>query len=137
MALPRSGAADAPDERLPEEMFADVLGPDMKAGFNLRSDTWSGNLPTGETKPIRHQFSRGNDYHFYVSTDVHGARMSVHIYDQDGNLAEDRAWQRDSNGTSFAGAEIRAKSTGSYYLILKVDASPEKETAWAMAYAYK
>ena len=61
----------------------------------------------------------------------------LHIYDQDGNLAEDRAWQKEGRRTFFAGAEIRAKSTGSYFLILKVDESPEKETAWAMAYAYK
>jgi len=136
-AVPLPAPSATPLERLPEEVFAVILGPDMKAGYNLRSDTWNGNLPAGETKPIHHQFFKGNDYHFYVSTDVRGAKMSLHIYDQDGNLAEDRSWQKQTSDAFFAGAEIRAKSTGSYFLILRVDESPEKRTAWNMAYAYK
>ena len=132
-ASARLDAIADPPERLPEDIFAKVL----EAGFNLRADTWNGNLPTGETKPIHHQLFKGNDYHFYVSTDVRGAKMSLHIYDQDGNLAEDRAWQKLANGVFFTGAQIKAKSTGSYFLILKVDESPEKKTAWEMAYAYR
>ena len=136
-ASPEPAPSDTPPERPVEVIFADVVAQDMKAGYNLRSDTWNGNLPQGETKPIPHQFFKGNYYHFYVTTDVKGAKMSVHIYDKDGNLAEDRSWQKPTGNAFFAGAEIQAKSTGSYFLILRVDESPEKETTWAMAYSYK
>lgn len=122
---------------LPETVFAPVIDGDRKLGFVLRADTWDGNLPVGETKPIRHQLIKGNDYRFYVSTSVPGAAVSIHIYDQDGNLVEGRSWQKEEHATSFAGADFRPKATGSYYLILKVDKSPEARTAWAMAYAFK
>ena len=127
---------DGPDW-LPETVFAPVLGEDRKQGFTLRADTWEGELPVGETKGIRHQFIKGNDYRFYVSTAVPGAAISLHIYDQDGNLAESRVWSKAENGTFFAGADICPGSTGTYYLILKVDKSPQARTVWDMAYAYK
>ncbi len=139
------GVANAPgfrayaqeDENALELEFADVLAPDSKQGYMLRQDTWSGNLPQGESKPIAHQFFKGNEYHLYVRTDVKGAKVSIHIYDGDGNLAESRSWQRESLGGSFSGAEIVPKYTGKYYLIVKVEQSSEPRTEWAMAYAYK
>ena len=127
---------DGPDW-LPETVFAPVLDGDRKQGFILRADTWEGDLPVGETKGIRHQFIKGNDYRFYVSTVAPGATVSLHIYDQDGNLAESRAWNKTENGTFFAGADIRPSATGTYYLIVKVDKSSQPRTAWDMAYAYK
>ena len=136
-AAPVAQVTDTLSERMPEEVFATVLEPDVRAGYNLRSDTWNGNLPAGETKPIGHQFFKGNNYHFYLTTDVKGAKVSVHIYDKDGNLAEDRAWQKQENNAFFAGAEIKARTTGSYFLIVRVDESPEKQTSWSMAYTYK
>ena len=121
-ALPAARAADD-DENALEQQFADVLAPDTKQGFMLRQDTWNGNLPQGETKPIAHQFFKGNEYHLYVRTDVKGAKVSIHIYDGDGNLAESRSWERESVSGSFSGAEIMPKYTGRYYLIVKVEQS--------------
>ena len=122
---------------LPETVFAPVLDGDRKLGFILRADTWEGELPVGETKGIRHEFIKGNDYRFYVSTTVPGAVVSLHIYDQDGNLAESRSWNKAEKGGYFAGADIHPSTTGTYYLILKVDKSPQAHTGWEMAYAYK
>lgn len=133
---PSRAGQDGPDWT-PEAVFATVIDGDLKQGFTLRADTWNGELPTGETKPIRQQFFRGNDYRFYVSTHVPGAAVSLHIYDQNGNLAENRSWSKEEGTTYFAGANIRPASTASYYLILKVDKSSEPRTAWAMAYSYK
>ena len=136
-AMPRAIASEEGPDWLPETVFAPVLDGDLKQGFTLRADTWDGALPVGETKPIRHQFIKGNDYRFYVSTAVAGAVISLHIYDQDGNLVESRAWNKEEKGTFFARADIRPSTTGTYYLILKVDKSPQASTAWDMAYAFK
>lgn len=136
LPLPARAGEEGPDW-LPEVVFAPVAVDDIKRGFNLRADTWEGELPVGETKPIKQQFFKGNDYHFYVTTPVAGAAVSLHIYDQDGNLAESRAWKKEDNNTFFAGADIRPSTTGSYYLILKVDRSPDARTPWSMGYAYK
>ena len=137
VSLPCARASEDGPDWLPETVFAPVLGDDRKQGFTLRADTWEGELPVGETKGIRHQFIKGNDYRFYVSTSVPGAAVSLHIYDQDGNLVESRSWNKTENGTFFAGADVRPGTTGTYYLILKVDKSPQASTAWDMAYAYK
>ncbi len=112
--LRRAGrpVTDTLSERMPEEVFAAVLEPDARTGYNLRSDTWNGNLPAGETKPIGHQFFKGNDYHFYLTTDVKGAKVSVHIYDKDGNLAEDRAWQKQASNAFFAGSRNQSENDG-------------------------
>ena len=136
-ATANSRAGEEGPDWLPEAVFAPVLDGDRKLGFKLRADTWEGDLPVGETKGIRHEFIKGNDYRFYVSTAVPGAIVSLHIYDQDGNLAESRAWNKEESGSFFAGADIRPSATGTYYLILKVDKSPQSRTTWDMAYAYK
>ena len=137
MNSPRVSAAEDGPDWLPETVFASVIDGDLKQGFILRADTWDGTLPVGETKPIRHSFIKGNDYRFYISTSVPGAAVSLHIYDQDGNLAESRVWNKENKGAFFAGADLRPSTTGTYYLILKVDKSPQVNTAWDMAYAYK
>ncbi len=136
LRLPAIRAAEDDDNALETE-FADVLVPDVKQGFMLRQDTWNGTMPTGVNKPIAHQFFKGNEYHFYVRTDVKGAKVSVHVYDGDGNLAETRFSQKETLQGSFSVAEVIPKYTGRYYLIVKVDQSSETSTSWDMAYAYK
>ena len=111
----------------------------IHAGYVLREDTWGGDLPVGEGKAITHQLFRGNDYWFCMGTDVKGAKISVHVYDGDGNLVEETSWQRDADKGEggFAGAKINPKRTGTYFLIVKVDKSSEERTSWGLVYAYK
>ena len=111
----------------------------IHGGYVLREDTWGGDLPVGEGKAITHQLFKGNDYWFCMGTDVKGAKVSVHVYDGDGNLVEETSWQRDADKGEggFAGAKINPKRTGTYFLIVKVDKSPEERTSWGLVYAYK
>jgi len=113
----------------------------IKAGYTLREDTWGGDLPVGEAKAITHQLFKGNDYWFCMGTDVKGAKISVHIYDGDGNLVEEKSWQKEKEankgGGAFAGASVKPKRTGTYFLIVKVEKSAEERTPWGLVYAYK
>lgn len=111
----------------------------IKQGYTLREDTWGGDLPVNESKAITHQLFKGNDYWFCMGTDVKGAKISVHIYDGDGNLVEETSWQKDADKGEggFAGARINPKRTGTYFLIVKVEKSPEERTSWGLVYAYK
>ncbi len=111
----------------------------IKQGYTLREDTWGGDLPVGEGKAITHQLFKGNDYWFCMGTDVKGAKISVHIYDGDGNLVEETSSQRDAakGEGGFASAKINPKRTGTYFLIVKVEKSPEERTSWGLVYAYK
>lgn len=113
----------------------------IKDGFTLREDTWGGDLGSGEAKAISHQLFKGNEYWFSLGSDVKDAQLSIHIYDSNGNLVEDKSWQdnpdlKKSDG-SFAGASIKPKHTGTYFLIVKVEKSKEERTPWGLVYAYK
>ena len=121
----------------PGESYPGVFGPDAKLGYVLRQEGWNGSLPVGDNTPIRQQLFKNNDYRFYVWSDVKGARVSVHVYDQDGNLVDGRVSEKANGETHFAEVDVRPESTGSFYLIVKVEQSSSKSTAWQMAYAYK
>ena len=66
-----------------------------------------------------------------------GAKVSVHVYDQDGNLVDGQTSEKSDGKAHFAEVDVRPDSTGSYFLIVKVEQSSTKSTAWQMAYAYK
>ena len=121
----------------PGESYPGVFGPDAKLGYVLRQEGWNGSLPVGDNTPIRQQLFKNNEYRFYVWSDVKGARVSVHVYDQDGNLVDGRVSEKANGETHFAEVDVRPESTGSFYLIVKVEQSSSKSTAWQMAYAYK
>jgi hypothetical protein len=107
--------------------------PYVREGFTVREDYWGGDLAAGTQKAIVHQLFKGNEYWFWMGTDADGARISVHVYDAEGNLAEAESWQRDK----FAGARVVPTKTGSYYLIVEVEKSPEERTSWALAYGFR
>ena len=58
----------------------------MKQGFQVREDYWGGDLGVGEKKAVRQQLFKGNEYWFWMGTEVEQAKVSVHIYDADGKL---------------------------------------------------
>jgi hypothetical protein len=111
----------------------EAADPYVKEGFTVREDYWGGDLPVKTTKAIVHQLFKGNEYWFWMGTDQKGAKISVHVYDSAGNLAESEAWQKPH----FAAARVVPKKTGSYYLIVEVEKSPDERTYWSLAYGFK
>jgi len=107
--------------------------PYVKEGFTVREDYWGGDLPVKEQKAIVQTLFKGNEYWFWMGTEVETARISVHIYDSEGNLAEVQYWQKPH----FAAARVTPKKTGSYYLIVEVQKSPKERTHWALAYGFR
>lgn len=107
--------------------------PYVKAGFTVREDYWGGDLGVKQQKAIVHQLFKGNEYWFWMGTDTENAKISVHIYDSDGNLAEVESWQKQH----FAAARVVPKRTGSYYLIVEIEKSDQERTHWALAYGFR
>jgi len=108
--------------------------PYVKEGFQIREDYWGGDLGSGEKKAVRQQLFKGNEYWFWLGTEVEPAKISVHIYDSDGKLVEESdGWQKGH----FAAAHIIPKNTGSYFVIVSVDESPEERTHWALVYGFR
>ncbi len=107
--------------------------PYVKEGFTVREDYWGGDLPVKQAKAIVHQLFKGNEYWFWMGTDKEDAKISIHIYDADGNLAEDQSTSKPHKAT----AHIRPKKTGTYYLIVEIERSPEERTYWSLAYGFR
>ena len=111
----------------------EAADPYVKEGFTVREDYWGGDLPVKQTKAIVHQLFKGNEYWFWMGTDNKAAVISVHVYDSEGNLVEVEAWQKPH----MAGARVTPKKTGSYYLIVEVEKSPDERTYWSLAYGFR
>jgi hypothetical protein len=108
--------------------------PYVKQGFQVREDYWGGDLASGEKKAVRQQLFKGNEYWFWLGTEVDRAKVSVHIYDSDGKLAEESdSWEKGH----FAAAHVVPKTTGSYFIIVSVEESPEERTHWALVYGFR
>jgi hypothetical protein len=110
--------------------------PHVKAGFTVREDWWGGDLPAtkpNNVKAIVHQLFKGNEYWFWLGSDVPAAKLTVHVYDADGKLCEAEAWTKGR----FAGARVSPKKTGTYYIIVEVEKSDRDRTHWAMAYGFR
>jgi hypothetical protein len=108
--------------------------PNGKQGFKVREDYWGGDLASGEKKAVRQQLFKGNEYWFWLGTEVDRAKVSVHIYDSDGKLAEESdSWEKGH----FAAAHVIPKTTGSYFIIVSVEESPEERTHWALVYGFR
>src|SRR5678810_193589 len=92
--------------------------PYVKQGYQVREDYWGGDLGVGEKKAVRQQLFKGNDYWFWMGTEVEQGKVSVHIYDADGRLCEQPdSWQKGH----FAAAHLIPKTTGSYFVIVAVE----------------
>jgi hypothetical protein len=108
--------------------------PYVKQGFQVREDYWGGDLASGEKKAVRQQLFKGNEYWFWLGTEVDRAKVSVHIYDSDGKLAEEPdSWEKGH----FGAAHVIPKTTGSYFIIVSVEQSPEERTHWALVYGFR
>lgn len=130
IALPWGAQANL-DDALSYSLEA--AAPYVKAGFTVREDYWGGDLAVKQQKAIVHQLFKGNEYWFWMGTDVENAKISVHIYDSEGNLAEVEAWRKQH----FAAVRVVPKRTGSYYLIVEIEKSDQERTSWALAYGFR
>jgi len=107
--------------------------PYVKEGFTVREDYWGGDMAVKQAKAITHQLFKGNEYWFWLGTDEKSAKVSVHIYDSDGNLSEVEYKQKGQ----MAMARIIPKRTGTYYLIVEIEKSSKERTHWGMAYGFR
>lgn len=107
--------------------------------YAIRKDSWGGDLGVKQRKAIEAQLFKGNDYRFFMASDIKGAIIEVHLYDSNGKLAELESSHKNYDKKHFttASAHIIPKATGTYYAIVKVVKSPEERTPWALVYGYK
>src|SRR5207253_2414162 len=71
------GAAGTVDDA--QSFALQAAEPYVKEGFQVREDYWGGDLGSGEKKAVRQQLFKGNEYWFWLGTEVERAKVSVHI----------------------------------------------------------
>ncbi len=111
----------------------EAADPYVKEGFTVREDYWGGDMPVKQTKAIVHQLFKGNEYWFWMGTDQKNAKVSVHVYDSEGNLAEVEHFQKPH----MSAARVIPKKTGTYYLMVEIEKSPDERTTWSLAYGFR
>jgi hypothetical protein len=111
-----------------------TVGEYAKQGYTVHEeDEWGGDLGVNESKAISHPLVQGNDYWFCLGTDVNNARVNIHVYNEQGQLVETKAWQDGSH----AAAEALNPRTANYYIVVEITASTAERTHWAMVYGSK
>lgn len=105
----------------------------VEQGFTVREDYWSGELKPGEKKIVRHQLFKGNEYWFWLGSSVSEAWPSVSIYDAEGKLVQVEAHSEMYK----ASARVLPPKTGTYVILISVDAREAEIVDWALAYGFR
>ena len=101
--------------------------------FVLREAWWNGELKAGETKIVQHQLFKRNEYWFWLGSSIQNSKVSIHIYDSQGKLADAEAWAKNH----VAGVRVVPENSGTYYIRVSIDESGEEPVEWAVIYAYR
>ena len=108
--------------------------PYIEQGFEVREDHWSGEIPSGEPKLVRHQLFRGNEYWFWLGTSFPDCELTVEIFDAEG----DSVGLETFSNANTAGVRVLPSKTGSYYLRVTVKSKTGEDSLdWAVAYGYR
>lgn len=111
----------------------EAADPYVKQGFTVRQDAWGGDLGVKDQQAVTAQLFRGNEYWFWLATDLQGVQMSVHVYDSTGKLVDADNWQKGR----FAAVRVVPKKSGTYYAIVTIQSSPQARTPWALVYGFR
>lgn len=125
-------AAAVLDEALSLAFEAAV--PYVEQGFEVREDSWSGEIPSGEPKLVRHQLFRGNEYWFWLGTSFENTEALVEIFDSEGTSVGLESFSKGQT----AGVRVLPQKTGTYYLRVTVTSKDQEPVLdWALVYGYR
>ncbi len=103
--------------------------------YLLRESWWHETFSKkGDVKLIQHQLFKRNDYWFWAGLSEPDAKVSVHIYDNEGELADAEDWQKNH----VAGVRIVPEASANYYIRVELLENPSgEEVEWAVIYAFR
>jgi hypothetical protein len=112
----------------------ELASPQAEKGFRVREEYWKGESKNAETKQIRHQLFKGNEYWFWLGVDsALDVQFDIQIYDSTG-----KAVQAEVVKNKLAcGARVLPGKTGSYVIIFTLRTTTPDAVPWAVAYGYR
>ena len=114
-----------------------ALASFTKKGFTPRETVWVGEVSLEEGKAVSCQLFKGNSYCFCVGTDAKGTKLSLQLYDGDGTPADAEQLAQESAAGANASASMQCRQTGTYFVIVKLEAATQEKVPWGMIYAYR
>jgi hypothetical protein len=118
-------------------MALELATGQVARGYKIREDYWKGESKNDEPKNVTAQLFRGNEYWFWLGTDLLGTELTIKILDSKGEPVTG-----DTAKTDYAiGLRIRPPRSGSYTIIITVKPKPEElekdKCHWALVYGYR
>ena len=107
--------------------------PAVKDGFKIRQEYWNGTLKSGEQKIVKQQLFRGNEYWFFLGTDVEESTLKIDIFDRKGTKIN---VETKMSATSAA-VRVLAPATGTYIIVFSLTTKEGEQIPWALAYGYR
>ena len=109
----------------------------LKKGFNLREKVWDGDVSLEEGRAVSCQLFKGNEYVFCAGTDAKGAKLSLQLYDVDGAPADAEPSSQELPAGASATLFLHCRQTGTYFVVVKLEAATQEKVPWGMVYAYR
>ena len=114
-----------------------ALAAFTQKGFIPRETVWIGEVSLEEGKAVSCQLFKGNNYCFCVGTDAKGTKLSLQLYDGDGTPADAEQLAQESAAGANASACLQCRQTGTYFVVVKLEAATQEKVPWGMVYAYR
>ena len=114
-----------------------ALSPFTEKGFSLRDKVWDGEISLEEGKAVSCQLFKGNEYCFCVGTDARGAKLSLQLYRSNGEPADAAQSAQELAAGASATACWRCSQTGTYFVVVKLEAATQEKVPWGMVSAYR
>lgn len=111
-----------------------AAGP-YKKGFKIRDDYWRGVVKSGESKIVKAQLFKGNEYWFWLGCDEEDLELTLDLFDGAGQKVS----VESTSGKSNYGVRVVPPKTGTYVAVFSITHKKDKEAklAWALAYGYR
>jgi hypothetical protein len=114
-------------------MAMEIATPHVAKGFVVRQDYWKGEVKSGETKQIKAQLFKGNEYWFWLGCDADECELELKVLDQKGTAV---AAETKKAKNAIAVRVLPAK-TGSFTFVFTIKSTRSEKASWALAYGYR
>lgn len=112
-----------------------IAGTPVKKGFKIREDYWNGTMKSGESKIIKTQLFKGNEYWFWLGSEEDDVDLILDLFDAQGT----KITIETSSGKGATGVRVVPPKTGTYVATFTITHKTDKtlKFGWALAYGYR
>ena len=107
--------------------------PAVKEGFKIRQEYWNGTMKSGDKKIVKQQLFKGNEYWFFLGTDIEKATLKIDIFDRKGTKIN----VETKLSENAAAVRVLAPATGTYIVVFSLTTKEGEDIPWALAYGYR